>query len=140
MCIRDRFTDYVVGYVTDAAGDKFIVTDCFDDMLGTVKQWDAAINTVPDGWEECDGTAASAGHLARPDARGRYIAGVNGSHALDATGDPTHTHANHEHTYGDTPFNVFVSQSACMRIDDHTHDAVATEPPWLGLYNIKRTT
>jgi len=134
------FTDYVVGYVADLAGSKIILTDCFDDPLGTVKQWDAATANIPDGWKECDGTAASAGHLARPDARGRYIAGVDGSHALDATGgNLTHAHADHTHSENAAaPWNV--GRTACVQFDDHTHDAVNHEPPWLGLYNIKRTT
>lgn len=134
------FTGYIVGYLIDSAGDKFIVTDCFDDMLGTVKQWDGATADVPDGWAECDGTGASEGHLARPDARGKYIAGVDGSHALDATGGAlTHTHTDHVHSEhsGSAPWNV--GRTACVWFDDHTHNAVNHEPPWLGLYNIKRT-
>jgi hypothetical protein len=120
------FTGDVTGYVTDLADDSIIITDCFDDPLGVVKQWDDVAGNIPDGWSELT------------DAKGRYIVGVDGSHALDATGGSlTHTHT---HTYDRDPEvpDVYISWSACMIIEDH--GPTNHEPPWFGLYNIKRTS
>ena len=120
------FTGYVVGYQIEADGTKVIVTDCWDDPFGVVKQWDVAIANVPNGWSELTG------------ARGKYIVGVDNDHALDATGgNLTHTHEAHVHASAEVAGSGWVT---CVKMANHTHDPMNHEPPYLGLYNIKRTS
>jgi len=123
------FTDYIVGYLTDYNGDKFIVTDCFDDRMKTVKQWDDVLGNIPDGWSEL--TAA----------QGRFIIGVDasGDHDLDAVGGVfTHTHEDHTHaTSGAAPWD-FHTYDPCVKLLDHSHLEMDHTPPFLGLYNIIR--
>jgi hypothetical protein len=118
------FSGYVVGYQTEADGTKVIVTDCWDDPMGTVKQWDVAIANIRDGWTEL------------PNSAGRYIVGVDNDHALDATGGSlTHTHTH------DKEGEVGTFLLSCFWptvLNDH--EDTNHEPPWLGLYNIKRTS
>lgn len=70
------FTGYCVGYQIDDAGDKIIVTDCYDDPIGTVKAWDtSAAIRVNDGWTELTG------------AIGRFLVGCETGETWDNPGD-----------------------------------------------------
>ncbi|MBU0982875.1 MAG: hypothetical protein KKA42_03330, partial [candidate division Zixibacteria bacterium] len=50
------FDGYVIGYVTEeGTGDKVILTDIWDDPIGTVKWESVAVANIRDGWSLCDG-------------------------------------------------------------------------------------
>jgi len=122
------FEGYVIGWLFDEAGDKFIVTDTFDDRMNTVKLWDALWDDIPTGWEEL------------VTAQGRYIVGVDVTHELDETGgDQTHTHDLHTHT-GDNGATGTARMGTCQLLADHVHVEANHEPPWLGLYYIIRSS
>jgi len=110
-----------------------ITSDCFDDSWGTVKGWDDAVATIPDGWTEF--TAA----------QGRYLRGYDSADAagfgvvtVGATGGSLgHTHCDH----GSSQFDWDTGTENSWYAFPETPGAVVSHmDPWLGIIFIKRTT
>ena len=61
------FTDYIIKWEEDHDGTKVIVSDIWDDPIGTIKWESLDTANIRDGWRLCDGASGA------PDLRGRFI-------------------------------------------------------------------
>jgi hypothetical protein len=77
--------DYVVGYIVDDEDNLVIVTDAYDDDIGTIKMWSGSDTLFPDGWKICDGTAY--GEYTTQDLQSQFVIGYNnGTYGVGDTG------------------------------------------------------
>jgi hypothetical protein len=134
------FEGDTVAWQLEASGDKVIVTDVWDDPIGSVKAWDTT-GAIRDGWEELE------------DARGRFLVGIEDSETWDDPGDTggtdladleTHTHDDHPCTNINCLEGVDVGWKRHLRLDlsegDLDHSEENVQPPWYAVYWIKRTS
>jgi hypothetical protein len=117
-----------------------VVTDVWDDPIGSVKAWDTTA-AIRDGWEELE------------DAQGRFLVGIEDSETWDDPGDTggtdladleTHTHDDHPSTNNNCSDGYDVGWKRHLRLDlsegDLDHSEENVQPPWYAVYWIKRTS
>ena len=67
------FSGDFVEYCRQGTGDMLVVSDCFDDRIGTIKAWSGPQSTIPKGWREYT------------EASGRTLVGVNTGQSEEAS-------------------------------------------------------
>jgi microcystin-dependent protein len=118
------------------------INELLDDahsLTGIIVMWSGAINTIPSGWNLCDGTNGT------PDLRDRFIVGVGSSYTVGTTGGsndvtlttaqmPAHTHTGstnstggHTHTVKAPSMDKYYSDMGGYAIQAYGSDTYTTE-------------
>lgn len=119
------------------AGYLVPISAYLDDRIGTVK-WSSTIPAANSGWQLADGSNGTK-NLA-----GRFLVGVDGSHAIGAVGGfaghggVANDHDDHVHTGDRFALQQGTDASPWLNLDNHEHSNTNNEPPWMGLYPIER--
>ena len=118
------------------------INELLDDansLAGIIVMWSGTINSIPSGWNLCDGTNGT------PDLRDRFIVGVGSTYTVGATGGsstvtltsaqlPSHTHTgstnnagNHTHTVSAPSMNKYYSNAGGYAIQAYGSQTYTTD-------------